>query len=157
MSKVSYPKLIVSVALCELVGVAGSVFTFPSITGWYAALRKPWFTPPNWLFGPVWLTLYALMGIALYLVWKKGLDKNRLAVGIFAVQLFINALWSFLFFGLQSPPLGLAGIIPLWIFIALSIWAFFRIDKKAAYVLAPYLVWVTIAATLNYYVWILNP
>jgi len=150
-------RLILSIAICQLAGVFGSVFTFSAIPSWYAALNKPWFTPPNWLFGPVWISLYTLMGIALYLAWQKGLAKNRIALGIFAAQLALNALWSFLFFGLRSPLLGLAGIIPLWIFIAFNIWAFWKIDKQAGYLLVPYIVWVSIATALNYYVWILNP
>jgi len=158
MSKLDYPRLILSIVICQLAGVLGSVFTMPAIAEWYATLQKPWFTPPNWLFGPVWISLYTLMGIALYLVWAKGFreKKSKIALGIFTVQLALNALWSFLFFGLRSPLLGLAGIIPLWILIALNIWAFWRIDKRAGYLLVPYIAWVSIATALNYYVWILN-
>ena len=146
-----------AIVICQLAGVLGSVFTVPAIAGWYATLQKPWFTPPNWLFGPVWISLYTLMGIALYLVWQKGLAKNKTALGIFGTQLALNATWSFLFFSLQSPFLGLAGIIPLWIFVALSAWAFYRVDKRAGYLLVPYIVWVSIATALNYYVLVLNP
>jgi benzodiazapine receptor len=158
MPKIAFPKLILSIAVCQLAGVMGSIFTMPAIPGWYATLNKPWFTPPGWLFGPVWISLYTLMGIALYLVWARGFreKKSRMALGIFAVQLGLNAAWSFLFFGLQSPFLGLMGIIPLWILIALNIWAFRRIDRRAGYLLVPYIVWVSIAAALNYYVWVLN-
>jgi benzodiazapine receptor len=154
--KIAWPKLIGSILLCQLAGVLGSIFTTPAIAGWYVMLQKPWFTPPNYLFGPVWISLYTLMGTALYLVWQKGLTKDRLAMGIFAVQLGLNALWSFLFFGLRSPLLGLAGIIPLWIFIALNIWAFWRIDRRAGYLLVPYICWVSIATALNYFVFVLN-
>lgn len=147
-------KLVFCIIICQLAGVIGSFFTISAIPAWYATLNKPWFTPPNWLFGPVWISLYTLMGIALYLVWQKGL--SRMAVGIFGVQLGLNALWSFLFFGLQSPLLGLLEILVLWVVIALNIWAFWRIDKRAGYLLVPYIVWVTIAATLNYYVFVLN-
>jgi benzodiazapine receptor len=149
-------RLAFCIIICQLAGAIGSVFTIPAIAGWYATLQKPWFTPPNWLFGPVWISLYTLMGIALYLVWQKGLRKNGLAVGVFGAQLALNAAWSFLFFGLQNPFLGLVSIIALWIFIALSIWAFWRIDRRAGYLLVPYIAWVSIAAALNYYVWILN-
>jgi len=154
---INYPRLILSIIICQLAGLAGSVFTMPAIASWYINLQKPWFTPPNWLFGPVWISLYALMGISLYLAWQKGLSKNRLALGIFAVQLGLNAVWSFLFFGLQNPLMGLAGIIPLWVFIALNIRAFWKMDKRAGYLLVPYIAWVSIATALNYYVWILNP
>jgi benzodiazapine receptor len=157
MIKIDYPKLILSIVICQIAGVLGSIFTSPNIQGWYVGLNKPWFTPPNWLFGPVWISLYTLIGISLYLVWQKGLLKDRMALGIFVVQLGLNALWSFLFFGLRSPLLGLVGIIPLWIFIALNIWAFWRIEKKAGYMLVPYICWVSIATALNYYVLVLNP
>jgi benzodiazapine receptor len=159
MDRIGIFRLTCSIIICQLAGVVGSIFTISAIPTWYASLNKPWFTPPNWLFGPVWLTLYTLMGISLYLVWSKGFKKKKakIALGIFAIQLGLNALWSFLFFGLQSPLLGLAGIIPLWIFIALSIWAFYRVDKKAACILIPYIMWVTVATALNYYVLILNP
>jgi benzodiazapine receptor len=156
MKPVELGRLGFCIIICQLAGAIGSFFTISAIPGWYATLQKPWFTPPNWLFGPVWISLYALMGLSLYLVWQKGLGKNRLAVGIFAVQLALNALWSFLFFGLQSPLLGLMGILALWVMIALSIWAFYRIDKRAGYLLIPYIVWVSIATALNYYVWLLN-
>ena len=157
MPKLNYPRLILSVIVCQLAGVFGSFFTVSAIPGWYATLNKPWFTPPGWLFGPVWLSLYTLMGIALYLVWQKGLGKNRLAAGVFGVQLGLNALWSFLFFGLQNPFLGLLNILALWVMIALSIWAFYKVDRRAGHLLLPYIVWVSIATALNYYVWILNP
>ena len=157
MVNVSWPRLIASILLCQAAGVLGSIATTPNIQGWYVNLNKPWFTPPNWLFGPVWISLYTLMGIALYLALEKGLLKDKPALGIFIAQLSLNSLWSFLFFGLESPLLGLAGIIPLWISIALNIWAFWKIDKRAGYLLVPYITWVSIATALNYYVWILNP
>lgn len=159
-------KLVTALAFilgCELAGAAGSIFTAPAIGSWYADLAKPWFTPPNWIFAPVWTALYALMGIALYLVYEKGFvngklrfSKIRASVTIFAVQLALNILWSYLFFGLQSPLYGLAGIIPLWIAIAATIVSFYRVSKPAGIVLLPYIAWVSIATALNYYVWILN-
>jgi tryptophan-rich sensory protein len=156
--RINIPKLIVSIIICQLAGAVGSIFTAPSIPTWYASLTKPAFSPPNWLFAPVWITLFLLMGISLYLVWEKGLKKRRakIAVSIFAVQLILNSLWSLLFFGLQSPFLALAEIIILWISIALTIYCFHKISRKAAYILLPYIVWVTIATFLNYYIWVLN-
>ena len=158
MAKINYPKLILSILICQAAGMLGSFFTVPAIASWYITLSKPWFTPPNWLFGPVWLSLYTLMGLALYLVWIRGFKEkgSKIALAVFGIQLCLNAAWSFLFFGLQSPLFGLAGIIPLWAFIALNIWVFYKVDKRAGYLLVPYLAWVSIATALNYYVWVLN-
>jgi tryptophan-rich sensory protein len=155
MKRENLLKLVASILICQMAGIVGSFFTMPAISGWYATLNKPWFTPPGWFIGVVWLTLFTFMGIALYLVWHKGFA--RLTLGIFSVQLVLNMLWSFLFFGFQSPLLGLIEIAILWVFIALNIWAFWRIDKRAGYMLLPYIMWVTIAAILNYYVFLLNP
>jgi len=150
-------RLVVSVVICQLAGVIGSFFTFPSIPTWYASLSKPSFVPPNWLFAPAWTTLFFLMGIALYLVWeRKENDKFKPAVLIFSVQLMLNIIWSALFFGLQNPLLGFAEIILLWIAILANIIIFYRIDRRAGYLLVPYICWVSFAALLNYGVWILN-
>jgi tryptophan-rich sensory protein len=151
-------RFVLSIALCQAAGLIGSLFTTPSIPTWYASLQKPSFAPPNWLFGPVWITLYTLMGISLYLVWNKGL-KNKLVnkcLFIFGIQLVLNALWSFLFFGLRSPLYGFIEIIFLWIAIGFTILKFYRISKNAAFLLLPYMTWVTIATVLNYFIWILN-
>ncbi|MBU1120469.1 tryptophan-rich sensory protein [Candidatus Micrarchaeota archaeon] len=147
------------IVFCELVGIIGSFFTAPSITSWYAAIQKPFFTPPNWVFAPVWTTLFLLMGISLYLVWEKGLSdrKVRIALSVFGIQLILNIVWSLLFFGLQNPFLAFIEIILLWISILATIILFYRISVKASILLIPYIVWVSIAALLNYSVWILNP
>jgi benzodiazapine receptor len=147
-----------AVAICEGAGVLGSLFTTPRIGTWYQTLTLPSFAPPSWVFGPVWITLYFLMGLSLFLVLRQGQSGVPIqgAVLIFAVQLFLNVLWSFLFFGLESPLLGLVEIIILWAFILLTIWQFYRISRPAAYLLIPYIVWVTIAAALNYAIWSLN-
>jgi tryptophan-rich sensory protein len=158
IKKNSVVKLLVAIVVCQLAGAFGSIFTFSSIPTWYTTLKKPSFSPPNWLFGPVWLTLYTLMGISLYFVWNKDLNKNvKNSVTIFGIQLFLNALWSFLFFGLKSPIYGLVGIVALWISIIITIFKFYKISKNAAYLLLPYIAWVTFAMCLNYFVWILNP
>ena len=151
-------KVVAFIILCQLAGVLGSVFTYASIPTWYASLQKPTFTPPNWLFGPAWLTLYTLMGISLYIVWKKGLDKKdvRLSVGLFGAQLALNSLWSFLFFGLKDLRLAFFEIVVLWVFIVASIASFYKVSKKAAMLLVPYILWVSFAALLNYSVWMLN-
>ncbi|MEM7813841.1 MAG: TspO/MBR family protein [Candidatus Aenigmatarchaeota archaeon] len=151
-------KLATSVFLCIAVGSLGSVFTAPAIGEWYPSLAKPAWTPPDWVFGPVWTTLFILMGIALYLVWGKGLKAKGVkpALEMFCAQFALNVLWSFLFFGLRSPLYGLAGIIFLWIAIAATIWRFYLVSKPAAYAMIPYIAWVTIAAALNYSVFALN-
>lgn len=151
-------RLIVSVLICQLAGAVGSVFTVTSIDSWYAAIEKPAFNPPSWVFSPVWITLYALMGISLYLVWEEGLERKEVKVGIFVfgLQLALNILWSFLFFGLQSPFYAFMEIILLWLSIFLTIVLFGKISKTASLLLVPYLLWVSFAALLNYRIWVLN-
>jgi tryptophan-rich sensory protein len=147
------------VIICLAAGAIGSIFTFPSISGWYSALNKPWFSPPNWVFAPVWTLLYILMGISAYLVFAKGMENEgiRDALSMFAVQLVLNVLWSFLFFGLHSPLLGLICIIALWAAIAMTIMRFYLISTTAGHLLIPYILWVSFASILNLFVWILNP
>jgi translocator protein len=149
-------KLISCVLLCQMAGIIGSVFTMQSIPSWYSTLSKPWFTPPNWVFGPVWITLFTLMGISLYWVSQGGLKNVKTPLMVFGSQLVVNTLWNYLFFGLRNPLYGLIGIISLWILIAATIALFYRISKKAGLILLPYIIWVSIATLLNYYVWILN-
>ena len=149
--------MIISILICQGAGLAGSLFTMPAISsGWYAGLIKPRFTPPSWVFAPAWTTLFLLMGIALYLVWIKEGEKKKKALIIFAVQLVLNALWSILFFGLKSPLLGMIDIIFLWAAILGTIIAFGKISKKAGWLLAPYLGWVSFASLLNFYILKLN-
>ncbi|RXA17065.1 tryptophan-rich sensory protein [Methanosarcina sp. MSH10X1] len=151
-------KLLVSILLCQLAGAIGSVFTASSLENWYLLLEKPTFNPPSWVFFPVWVTLYTLMGISFYLVWEKGFQKEgvKMALLIFGVQLGLNTLWSFLFFGLKSPFYAFVEIILLWLAICLTILKFREISKLASYLLFPYLLWVSFAMLLNYYLWILN-
>lgn len=158
MKPANIAKLAASIALCEFAGIIGSIFTFPAIGTWYATLQKPFFSPPNWVFAPAWTALYFLMGIALYLVIKNGIrGRNaKIAVSVFAVQLILNALWSFLFFGLKSPLYSFLEIIALWIAIAAAIIAFSRISRRAALLLVPYLLWVSFAAVLNFSILLLN-
>jgi tryptophan-rich sensory protein len=146
------------VALCLIAGAIGGLATYPAIAGWYAALNKPSFNPPNWVFGPVWTVLYVLMGIAAYFIYRAGLKKPavRGSLAIFGVQLGLNVLWSLLFFGLHSPLYGLLCIVVLWLAIAATIIKFYRISKAAGLLLVPYILWVSFASLLNYYVWILN-
>lgn len=151
-------KLIASIIICQLAGFIGSLFTSPAIPTWYETLRKPSFNPPNWLFSPVWITLFLLMGISLFLVWKKGMKERIVKVGLslFAIQLMLNILWSILFFGLKSPLLAFIEIIILWFAILLTILKFFKISKPAGLLLLPYILWVSFAAFLNFFLWNLN-
>lgn len=151
-------KLIVALLIPLSAGWIGAIFTTPAIDSWYVGLVKPDFTPPDMVFGPVWTILYFLMGVALYLVWREGASVPRVnfAIGIFSVQIILNTLWSIVFFGMESPGGGLFIIGLLWLSILANIFAFARISKIAAYLLAPYLLWVSFAAALNFEIWILN-
>lgn len=149
------PKLLIYIAICQGAGILGSFFTASAIPTWYATLNKPSFSPPNFLFGPVWVTLYALMGISAYLVSISGKNvKNTL--NLFWVHLFFNATWSVMFFGFKSPLLGLINIVILWVLIVMVIIRFWKINKWAGVLLLPYLAWVSFASILNYYLWLLN-
>ncbi|WP_406657963.1 TspO/MBR family protein [Methanolobus sp. ZRKC2] len=156
---VDWKKLIASLVICQFAGIFGAIFTTPAIPTWYAALEKPFFVPPSWTFSVVWPILYLLMGLALYIVWEKGWEYRevKVAMGVFGLQLFLNFLWSVLFFGLQSPFLGLMGIVILWLVILVTIVLFYRISRAAGLLLLPYILWVSFATLLNYYIYILNP
>jgi translocator protein len=151
-------KLAASIGVCELTGFIGAIFAAPSISGWYAGLAKPSFSPPNWVFAPVWTFLFLLMGIALFLVWEKGIDgKNvKKAMQVFGIQLGLNLLWSILFFGLRSPLYGLLEIILLWAAIVLTISEFSKVSRNAGLLLIPYIAWVSIAMMLNLSIYLLN-
>lgn len=174
-------KLILSIIICELAGVIGSVFTFKEIQNWYGSLNKPFFNPPNWIFGPVWTTLFILMGISLYLVWSKNfkpenelLPKSKKAwnkysqklwdgpwqkaniIIIFCLQLVLNTLWSIIFFGMHLPSLAFFELLMLWVAIFYTMANFYRVSKLAAYLLVPYIMWVSFAGILNLFIFILN-
>jgi tryptophan-rich sensory protein len=150
--------LAVFIMISEFAGILGSFFTSPAIDGWYATLVRPSFSPPNWIFAPVWTTLFALMGVASFLVWRRRADnkKARTALKIFGVQLALNTLWSILFFGLQSPGMALAEIIVLWASIIATIIAFAKVSRPASWLLLPYIAWVSFAGYLNFSIWLLN-
>lgn len=150
-----YLPLVLSLGIPFGFAYLGSAVTTPSITTWYQTLIKPSFNPPNYLFGPVWTILFTLMGISSYLVWKKQ-KKIKTPLKIYTVQLILNFLWSYLFFGLHRPDLAFFEIIFLWIFILLTIKSFYKVEKVAAYLLIPYVFWVSFAAFLNYSIVILN-
>lgn len=141
------------ILLCQAAGAIGSIFTIGSIPTWYAGLVKPSFNPPNWIFGPVWTTLYTLMGIAMYLVYQRG---GKSALQFFGVHLVVNALWTIIFFGLHNMGLALGVIVLLWLMIAWSIYIFGRIRPLAGWLLVPYIFWVSFATALNYSLWMLN-
>lgn len=176
-------KILISIIICELAGAIGSVFTVSQINTWYKDLKKPFFSPPNWIFGPVWTALFLLMAVSLYLVWsaswkpkneiieKKANKKiwnrysEKLAIGqwqktniilIFSFQLILNILWSVIFFGFHSPALAFFEILMLWFAILFTVVNFYRVSKAAAYLLLPYIIWVSFAGILNYFFWILN-
>lgn len=151
-------RLLGFIAICQLAGLIGALFTFSAIPSWYAYLDKPPFSPPNYLFGPVWTILYTLMGISAYLIYKKGLKKKEVksALKVFAAQLILNSLWSIFFFGLRNPELAFAEIILMLATIVVTILRFNKISKTAAYLLIPYLLLVSFASILNLSIALLN-
>lgn len=151
-------KLVTSIALPQAAGFVGSLFTISQIELWYTTLVQPDLAPPNWLFGPVWFILYTLMGIALYLVWHRGLTTraHRFAFWFFIAHLVVNSVWSIVFFGLHNISAALVVILVLWGMIAYLIKLFKHIDTRAAWLLVPYLAWVSFATYLNYSFWMLN-
>jgi translocator protein len=151
----NFPKLAWSLFICLMAGVIGSTFSVESIPTWYAALNKPIFNPPGWIFGPVWTTLYIMMGIAFYIIWQSE-DENRPAIMVFIAQLILNALWSVIFFGMKMPLLAFVCIVFLWLLIAASIYLFYKISKIAGLLLVPYILWVSFATVLNLFIWKLN-
>ena len=151
-------KLLLAVAVPLAIGGLSGFATARGVDTWYPTLAKPSFNPPAWVFGPTWTVLYIMMGVALFLIWRQGLDTPgvRLALTIFAVQLVLNALWSILFFGMQSPAWAFAEILLLWLAIVATLCAFWRVTPAAGGLLVPYLAWVSFAAVLNGSIWILN-
>src|SRR5574339_584886 len=157
MNKSKIIKLIIAIALPLAVGATAGVFTSSSVQGWYSSLIKPKFSPPNWVFGPVWTTLYILMGISFYLIWTQPVSKKRNSgIFIFLLQLALNFAWSFLFFYFQQIGLALIEIILLWILIVAMIIQFYKIKPGAAFINIPYLLWVSFATVLNASYYLLN-
>ncbi len=154
----SWMKLIISIVGCELVGILSTPFTISAIKDWYFYLNKPFFAPPNWLFGPAWTTLYFLMGVAFYLIWIQDQKKKKVKVAIqfFLAQLTLNFLWSPIFFGLRAPILGLVTIIAMWGLIFMTMKKFYPLSKPAFYLLVPYIAWVSFATLLNAAIVVLN-
>ncbi|MEK7470680.1 MAG: TspO/MBR family protein [Patescibacteria group bacterium] len=151
-----YFKLLAFIVLCELVGVLGSVSTISAIPTWYAGLTKPFFSPPNYLFGPVWTILYALMGISIFRILELKKKKVVEAANLFWIQLFLNGIWTPIFFGSKQFFFAFIVIVFMWVYILKTIRAFAKIDKFSSYLLYPYLAWVSFATLLNFSIWFLN-
>ena len=151
-------KLVIAIAVPLAVGGLSGAATAGSVASWYPTLVKPSFTPPAWVFGPVWTVLYVMMGVAAFFVWKQGFGSQgvKLALAVFAVQLALNGLWSILFFGLHAPGWALVEIVLLWLAIGVTIWAFWRVTPTAGALLLPYWAWVSFATVLNASLWWLN-
>jgi len=150
--------LVVFVLICQAAGGIGGLFTATSVGTWYAALRKPPYNPPGWIFGPVWTVLYALMGVAAWLVVRRGWDSVavKAALAAFVAQLVLNMLWSAVFFGMRSPGIAFIELLGLWVAILVTIRLFWRVSPTAGALLVPYVLWVSFAAVLNYSIWRLN-
>jgi len=150
MNTTTLTKLIISLVLPLAVGAISGLFTADAIPNWYASLNRPSFNPPNWLFGPVWTTLYILMGISLYMIWTLAPGKERnLALAAFAIQLVLNFGWSFFFFYFKTLGFALIEIVALWSSIVVMLVLFYKLKPMAAYINIPYLVWVSFATVLN--------
>lgn len=151
--------LIIAILVCEGAGIIGSLFTFSQIPNWYAGLIKPIWNPPGYIFGPVWTILYGLMGIAVYRVWRLGMKKEnvKVAVYLFATQLVFNSLWSIIFFGMHNIGAALVEILMLLGLITATTYCFYKLDKLSAYLMMPYIMWVSFATYLTYTIWMLNP
>jgi tryptophan-rich sensory protein len=157
MQKYAGAVLIVFFLLTFTVGLIGSLSTMHSVTTWYPSLRKPPWTPPSWLFGPVWTILYILISLSGWLVWKAGPYRSVTGVlSIFTIQLILNGLWSYFFFGLRNMALAFADIVLLWVFIVLFIIMSWDKTRAASLLFIPYLCWVSFAAFLNLSIWTLN-
>lgn len=152
-------KIAIALIICLMVGYSASVVTRPSVETWYPTIIKPSFNPPNWIFMPVWTLLYIFMGVAAGLVWDKIKEQNeevKKALGFFLIQLTLNAIWSYIFFGLKNPMLAFVEIALLWLMIYETYFKFNKINKIAGYLLIPYMAWVAFAGILNASIWWLN-
>ncbi len=150
--------LILCIVFCQVAGGLGALLTTPEINGWYATIQKPSFNPPNWIFGPVWTTLFTLMGVSLWLILKSDASNpgRKIAFIWFTIQLTLNVMWSFLFFKLHSPLAGLVEIVLLWASILFLILRTYPLSKTGALINIPYLIWVPFVSLLNFWLWKLN-
>jgi len=152
-------KLIIAILVCEVTGILSSFISIGDMHPWFETIKKPSWNPPGYLFGPVWTFLYLLMGISFWLIWNIKTDTSgkRLAMLFFGIQLFLNFWWSLIFFKYHSPQWALVEILLMLLFIFATFFQFYKISKPAAWLLAPYIAWVSFASYLNYTIWILNP
>jgi len=150
--------LIACIIICEIAGAIGALFNKNSFSksGWYAKIKKPSFNPPNWIFAPVWILLYLLMGVSLYLVLDTRISLLSFPIIIFLVQLLLNMFWTGIFFGLRKPGYAFIEIVLMWLAIVATIIIFYPISKLASYLLIPYFLWVSFASILNFSIWWLN-
>ena len=153
-----WPKIALGILICQLAGVVGALWTSSAVRDWYPTLIRPTWTPPSWVFAPVWTVLYALMGIAVGLIWAKGLSSSRekRALVWFWAQLALSVAWTAVFFGARAPGWGYIVIILLWLSIAATMWIFSKISRVAALLLVPYFGWVTFASALNFHILTFN-
>ena len=150
-------KLLGCIMVCQSAGLLGSNFVANGMATWYPALQKPFFNPPDWIFGITWAVIYTLMGIALFMIWQTKKETTAIAIYIFISQLVLNAAWSIIFFGLHQIAFACIELITLWAFILLMILKFYEIKKHTLWLLLPYIIWVSFAVYLNIMLWYLNP
>ena len=150
-------QLVLCILICLSIGALGGIATASGVNSWYLTINKPFFNPPNYLFGPVWSLLYLLMGVSIYIILQAPKNEHRTkAIGIFSLQLFLNFCWSFLFFKFQLLGWAFVEIILIWISIVFMILIFRPVNKTAAYLQIPYLLWVSFASILNGSIWYIN-
>lgn len=157
MSKKDVLPIVLSILIALSAGFIGSYFTASSVSTWYTTINKPSFSPPNWIFAPVWTALYILMGVAAFLIWReRHHPQAKTALIFYGVQLVLNAFWSIIFFGMSNPGLALIELLVLWVLVLITMVKFYKINRTAGWLLAPYLLWGTFASILNYAIWMLN-
>lgn len=161
MKSISFPywaKIVIGIVACNLVGLLATGVTLEAIPGWYAQLNKPFFNPPNWLFGPVWTILYTLMGISAAAIWQVGFNQDRVkhALSVFGIQLMLNGMWSLIFFGFKNTLWAFIEILLLTLAIIFTIQRFKEIKSWTTWLLYPYLLWVIFASILNFAIYLLN-
>jgi translocator protein len=148
--------LAIAIIIPQIAGFIGSLYTTPNISTWYSGITKPSFNPPNWIFGPVWTTLFLMMGVASFIIYKQKDKIKTQALKLYLAQLTLNIMWSVIFFGAKNPLGGFLVIVALWIEIAYTMDIFYKIKKTAGYLFVPYFLWVSFAMILNFSIYILN-
>jgi translocator protein len=151
-------KLLISIIICQGAGIIGSIFTAGALSGWFSELNHPSFTPANWLYPPIWITVHLLIAIAAFLIWWRGLHIKpvRVAMILFIIQLVLSVVWVFVLFGLQYILFGLIAVVVLWVMLLLTIIQFYKVSTAAGNLMIPYIVWITFAVILNGALYLLN-